>query len=80
MSDRTRLDIRDNELYKLILNQSNEREALIYSCKQTFTDLLVFYYEPERKGEIIANQLSLIDKLMEKHRKQINSVNLDMIW
>ena len=80
VSDRTRLDVRDNELYKLILNQSNEREALLYSCKQTFNDLIDFHYEPKRKLELMSHQTSLIDKLMTKHRKEINSVDLGTIW
>lgn len=80
MADRTRLDVRDNELYKLILKQSNERESLLFSCKQIFNDLIDFHYESKRKLEIISFQTSLIDKLISKHRKEINNFDTGLIW
>lgn len=79
MPDRTRLDVRDNELYKLILNQSNQREALLFSCRRVFDDLIIFNFPDDRKIEIINAQIKSISDLSEKHTHEINSINLSLL-
>ena len=75
----TRLDVRDNELYKLILNQSNKRESLLYSCKGVFQDLIDFNFSEKRKEEIINLQIKLIEKLLNDQSKEINNVDLSLL-
>ena len=79
MSDQTRLDVRDNGLYKLILNQSNQRESLLFSCKRVLNDLDIFNFSEERQKELIDLQIKSIDDLSEKHRMEINSIDLSLL-
>jgi len=80
MSDRTKLDVRDNDLYKLILKQSNQRESLLNSCKRVLKDLDEFNFSKERHKEIIDLQIASIEKLSNKHWDEINSFDLRTIW
>ena len=80
MDDKTRLDVRDNELYKLILKQSNQREALLFSCQRIFKDLDEFNYSSERRKEITQHHIDKIESLMKEHRMQINDFDLKSIW
>ena len=80
MKDATRVDVRENPLYKLILNQKTDLEAMVVSCSQLFKDLRDFNYSDERKKELLDNRITDIYVLRRRHSKAINDFDVGSIW